>query len=408
MDIKNLMAPGFREINGGLFSSVEKADVGDGYVKLAEKGVNLMGWADPFYPEGVLPSHISDAMKKFIDVGYPAHYTMPIGNSYLKELIAKKLQNYNNLKVDPKRNILITPGSDSGLFYAMLPFIQQGDEILVPDPSYPNNFLNPKLMGGKTVSVPLSSKNNYKLDIEEFQKRVTPKTKMVVLTNPNNPTTTVFSRKELEDLAQFIIKNNLILVVDQAFEDCILGDEEFLSIASLEGMWERTVSVFSFSKGMGLSGFRVGYIVANDKIMDVLYGAAVSVIGATNTLAQIAAIAALENPEFLEAYNKKFEKRANLVYEKFKDIPGIKLNKPESGFLSWIDVSKLGDSTEICKLLIEEAYVAVNDGKNYGVQGDGFIRLVHGTLGTEEKLENALERMAEFFVKLGKSRGINV
>ncbi|MGL5950836.1 MAG: pyridoxal phosphate-dependent aminotransferase [Cetobacterium sp.] len=408
MDIKNLMAPGFREINGGLFSSVEKADVGDGYVKLAEKGVNLMGWADPFYPEGVLPNHISDAMKKFIDEGYPAHYTMPIGNSYLKELIAKKLQNYNNLKVDPKRNILITPGSDSGLFYAMLPFIQQGDEILVPDPSYPNNFLNPKLMGGKTISVPLSSKNNYKLDIDEFQKRVTPKTKMVVLTNPNNPTTTVFSRKELEDLAQFIIKNNLILVVDQAFEDCILGDEEFLSIASLDGMWERTVSVFSFSKGMGLSGFRVGYIVANDKIMDVLYGAAVSVIGATNTLAQIAAIAALENPEFLEEYNKKFEKRANLVYEKFKDIPGIKLNKPESGFLSWIDVSKLGDSTEICKLLIEEACVAVNDGKNYGVQGDGFIRLVHGTLGTEEKLENALDRMAEFFINLGKSKGINI
>lgn len=397
MSIKSLMKEGFKDINGGLFSSVEKADVGDSYVKLAQRGVDLMGWADPFYPEGDLPKHISDAMKNFIENGHPSHYTMPIGNPHLKELIAKKLKYYNGLDVNPSRNILITPGSDSGLFYAMLPFIEEGDEILVPDPSYPNNFLNPKLLGGKTVSVPLSFENNYRLDISEFQKRLTKKTKMVVLTNPNNPTTTVFSLEELKELSKFIIENNLILVVDQAFEDCILEDKKIVSIASLEGMWERTVSVFSFSKGMGLSGFRVGYIVADDAIMDVLYGAAVSVLGATNTLAQIAAIAALENPKFMEEYNKKFEKRAKLVYEKFKDIKGIELKKPESGFLSWINVSELGDSTEICKRLIEEAGVAVNDGKNYGSKGEGFIRLVHGTLGSDEKLEKALDRMADFF-----------
>ncbi len=154
----------------------------------------------------------------------------------------------------------------------MTVFLNPGDEVLVPDPSYPSNFLNPKLMGAVPVPVPLDKKNGYQFDMAAFEQAVSPRTKMVLFTHPNNPTATVFRRKGLEALAEFVIRHDLILVVDQAFEDMIFDGVEFVSPASLPGMWERTVTVCSISKGMGLSGLRVGYIVACDAFMDVYYG----------------------------------------------------------------------------------------------------------------------------------------
>ena len=136
------MIPAFQKAEGGLFSQVEKADVGDGVLKMHERGVKLMSWADPFYPDPSLPPQVAEAMKKSIDSGFASHYTVPIGSEALKEEIAKKLENENGMKVCPSRNILITPGSDSGLFFAMLPFIHDGDEVMVVDPSYPNNCQN--------------------------------------------------------------------------------------------------------------------------------------------------------------------------------------------------------------------------------------------------------------------------
>ena len=135
-------------------------------------------------------------------------------------------------------------------------------KYLVPDPTYPSNFLNPKLLGGVTVPVPLFAEDNYQLRLEELEKRINPKTKMMILCHPNNPTTTVFREDNLKMLSDFIIKHDLILVSDQAFEDHIYDDISFISPASLPGMWERTVTVCSISKGLGLSGFRIGYIYA--------------------------------------------------------------------------------------------------------------------------------------------------
>lgn len=404
MTIKSRMTPRFRSIEGGLFSKVAKADVGSAYSELAKQGVTLMGWADPFYPDPAIPDHVKQAMINAIESGFPAHYTMPIGNTELKAELAKKIKTLNHLEVDPNRNIIVTPGSDAGLYYAMLPFICPGDEVMVLDPSYPNNFLNAELMGGLTVRVPLYEQdNNYQPNVDEFRSRLTPRTKMVVLSQPNNPTTTVFRRQNLEALSQFIIENDLILVVDQAFEEAIFDGIEFVSMASLPGMWERTVSVFSLSKGMALSGFRVGYLVASDEIMDVLYGAAVSVIGATNTAAQIAAIAALKNPQFVAEYNAVYDRRRKVSYELFNSVPGVKMLLPESGFLSWVNVSELGDSTEICQYLVKEARVAVNDGKAYGNQGAGHLRIVHGSLKSDEQVYDALRRIQQALLRLPRA-----
>ena len=384
----------FQTFEGGLFSDVEKADVGDSYQKLGEQGVALMGWADPFTPDFSLPEHLMNKTLEAIRLPLSAHYTAPVGNDELKELIAEKCKAFNHLDVDPRRNIIITPGSDSALFFAMFPFIEKGDEVMIPSPSYPNNFTNVKMMQGKVVPIPLYAEDGYQLRIEEFEKRVTSKTKMVVLTHPNNPTTTVYNRKSLEDLSSFIQKHVLILVCDQAFEDFTF-ENEMITPASLPGMMERTITVCSVSKGMGLSGYRVGYIVADDKVMDVMYGCAVSVIGATNTIAQVAVMEAFKDPSFMDTFKRAYDVRRHRAYEILNEVPGVHVQLPQSGFLCWVDVSGLGNSSDICAYLIKEAKVALNDGVNYGPGGEGHLRIVLGVYEDDQKVIDALNRMAD-------------
>ena len=400
MNIEGKMIPAFSKLSGGLFENVMKADVGCGYIEMGKKGVDLMGWADPFYPDPSLPKHIFEAAYESLKTGFPAHYTMPRGSLELRHIIAEKLKKENDISADPERNIIVTPGSDSGLLFAMMPFIGNGDEVIVFDPSYPNNFLNPEILGGVTVRVPTYEKDNYQIDIDEVKKSITSKTKMILLTNPNNPTTTVYGRENLEELCKLIVEYDLVAVVDQAFENTVFDEKEFVNIANLPGMWERTLSVFSISKGMGLSGFRVGYIVACEEIMDKLYASSVSVLGATSTLSQAVAIAAFKNDKFIKEYRNKFDLRRKAAYEIINSVPGAHMMLPESGFYSWINVSELADSTRISNYLIEKASVAVNDGKTYGHQGDGYIRVIHGSYKEDDRaikvMENIKRALTEF------------
>lgn len=400
------MIPAFQKAEGGLFSTVEKADVGDAAEKMREQGVSLMSWADPFYPDPSMPKEVADAMIESIESGFACHYTTPIGNNDLKKEIAKKLKRVNGLEVIPERNIIITPGSDSGLFFAMVPFINSGDEVMIIDPSYPNNVQNTEILGGIPVKIPVYAENDYQFNIEDFEKKLSSKTKMIVLTNPNNPTTVSYRREKLEQLAEFAVKNDLIVVVDQAFEEPVFDGVEMVTISTLPGMWERTVTVFSISKGMGLSGLRVGYIVADDVVIDKMYGTAVSVIGATNTSAQMGAIAALRHDEFTKAYFEIFDRRRKIVYQHLHDIPGVSMKLSESGFLSWIDVSALGTESEVMSYLGEHAHVSVNSGLPYGEQGKGHIRIVHGVFSNDTEMEAAIIRMRDALLKLSKEKGV--
>ena len=396
--MKEKMISAFRKAEGGLFTSVEKADVGGSYQEMEKQGIALMGWADPFMPDASMPKHVEDALIQAIKNPIAPHYTAPIGNTELKKLIAEKLKRQNHLEVDPQRNILITPGSDSGLFFSILPFIEDGDEVLIPSPSYPNNFLDVEIMGGVAVPVPLKEEFDFQFIEEDFRSRITDKTKMVLLTHPNNPTTTVFNKKSLDILSKIIIENDLILVCDQAFED-FCYENEMITPASLPGMFERTITVFSFSKGMGLSGLRVAYIVCDDKIMDTMYANAVGVIGATNTASQIALMAALKDTSFMNEFALAFNERRHIAYDIINSIPNVSMKLPESGFLCWVDVSKIGSSTEIVSWLVKEAKVSVNDGINYGYGGEGHLRIVLGVYKDTNKVKEALERIKEALIK---------
>ncbi|MGM0432646.1 MAG: pyridoxal phosphate-dependent aminotransferase [Spirochaetota bacterium] len=406
LDIKDKMNYKFKDLEGGLFSKVTKADVGEGAGKLLEQGVDIMAWADPFFPDPSIPASVKQVMVEALQEGFPAHYSMPIGLRELRVAIAEKVSASTGLPIDPSRNVIVTPGSDSGLLYAMMPFIEEGDEVLVHDPSYPSNFLNPKLLGGVTVPIPLYREDNYQFRLEELEKRVTPRTKMLVLCHPNNPTTTVFRKDNLQMLADFIIKHDLILVCDQAFEDHIYDGIEFISPATLPGMWERTLTVCSISKGIGLSGFRIGYIYADDHIMDVLYGGAVNVLGAAATVTSLGAVTAIRDTDHLQKNYKKLEKRRRMAYDVLKDTPGVSMSLSESGILAWLDVSRLGTSEEVAAYILEHAKILVNEGVPYGSQGEGFIRIVIACFMDDTKAENALKRIQHALKKLAKEKGV--
>lgn len=406
MDIKKKINKRFRDLQGGLFSQVTRASVGEGVGNLIKQGVDNMAWADPFFPDPSIPESVKKVMIEAIEGGFPAHYSMPIGLFELREVLAEKVTEETGINIDPSRNIIVTPGSDLGLLYSMMPFISDGDEVMVIDPSYPNNFLNPKLLGGETVPVPIYEEDGYQIRIEEFEKRLTDKSKMVLITNPNNPTTTVFRHESVEKLCKFIIDNDLILVNDQAFEDHIFDDIEFVHPCTLPGMWERTLTVCSISKGIGLSGFRIGYIYTDDRIMDVLYGGAVNVLGAAATVTSIGAIAALKDDDYLNDIYERFKRRRRIAYDIFSTMPGVKMNISESGFLSWVNVSKLGSSEEIAEYILKEAKILVNEGSRYGEQGKGYIRIVTGCFKDDKDAINALNRIRNALMKLAKVKGI--
>ena len=405
-DIKSKMRKTFAKLDGGLFSTAQKADVGDVAARMEAAGVAMMSWADPFMPDPAIPQSVMDAAIEALKTGFPAHYTMPIGSPDLKKLIADRIERKSGFRLDPSRNIIINPGSDNGLLFAMMPWINPGDEVMVHDPSYASNFLNPELLGGVTVKVPTFPEDGYHIRIEEYEKRVTDKTKMVLLTNPNNPTGVSYTREELEQLAAFCVKHDLICVCDQAFEDTVFPENEMVCISQLEGMWERTVTVCSVSKGMALSGFRVGWTYASDVIMDVYFACAVNIQGATSTLAQLAVMPAFRDDSFIREYMVKYDNRRKYAYKLFNSIPGISLRMPEAGFFVWIDVSQLGDSSEITQLLVDEARVSVNDGKFYGDMGNGHLRMIDGCFWEDADSYAAMDRMAETFRKLAHKKGL--
>lgn len=404
MSIMSKTNRNFSSLSGGLFNEVTKADVGEGVGKLLDQGVDILAWADPFYPDPSIPESVKSVMIDALEKGFPSHYSMPIGMAELRSSIAEKVSVQTGMKIDPSRNVIVTPGSDSGLLYAMMPFLAEGDEVLVPDPSYPSNFLDPELLGARAIPVPLHEIDGYCLDIAEMESRLTERTKMVVITHPNNPTTTVFRRENIQQLCDFIISHDLILVSDQAFEDHIFDGIEFVHPSTIEGMWERTLTVCSLSKGFGLSGFRIGYIYAEDHIMDILYGGAVNVLGAAATVTSIGAVQALKETEYLKELTAAHQRRRDIAYEIFAAIPGVSMRKSESGILSWLNIEKLGSSEEVTEYLLKEANVLVNAGCFYGKQGEGHIRIVTSCFKDDEKARSVFERMKEALIELGKTR----
>ncbi|MBC5738299.1 pyridoxal phosphate-dependent aminotransferase [Lawsonibacter faecis] len=399
MSVRRLMDPVYRDLRGVGF---------DGYEDFMKRtDLDFFTFADPFYPDACIPEHIKQGIYSSLESN-AAHYTLPVGLDELRRAVAERVRRVNGIQVDHNKNIIITSGSDLSYNFAMRPFLTPGEEneVMAPVPSYTHNFVSPGLMGGKTVPVPTYAEDGYDLRIEEFERRVSAKTRIVSITNPNNPTGTVYKRETLERLAEFCIRHDLILFADQCFEEHTFDGYEMFNIINIPGMWERTILCNSFSKSMGLCGFRLAYLVAHEEIMSVLQACAVQYVGAPSTMIQCAGIAALRNNAFVEDMRREFQVRAEAAYRLLSDIPGVKCTMPQAGFYIWLDVGELGTSKEVCDYLLEQARVVVtsSDGDMWGPgTGRYGVRIIYGSRRDRDECFGVLERIRQALLNYPKA-----
>ncbi len=353
----------------------------------------MMDWADPFRSCPRVPSHVIEATKVALDRGRTC-YSLPIGSLALRRAVAARLHDVNGITADPSTEIIVTPGSDAGLHHAIRAVIVPGDEVIVPEPSYPSNFGNTTIAGGTVVPMRLNAHNGYQIEIDQLRRHVSSRSKLIILTQPNNPTGTIYNRSSLDAVREVAQSNGLYVIADQAFEANAFDGREVVSIASLPGMWNRTITLFSTSKAMGLSGFRVGYTAACRKLMQILYNSAVLVFGAPNSFAQEGALAGLSNDGFIGEFNAVYDRRRRRLHEELNAIPGVHMALPEAGFMAWADVSMLGNSRDVADYIRKSAGISVSDGRMYGSSGDGFLRIVYGAVGNDAHFEQCVTSLA--------------
>jgi aspartate/methionine/tyrosine aminotransferase len=378
------------------------------YKKLFENnGIQLIS-ADPFAPDACLPDHIIGAVKKALDDGKTHYSNFRVGEPGLAEEITKKLKAFNKMEIDPHKELLVTPGSALALFMAIRLCVtpNAGDEVLNHDPGFAENFNDVYLAGAENVCVPIYRENNWQLDVNELEKHVTPRTKAIIITNPNNPTSTVQTKRTLLDIAKFVKKHDLLVIVDQSFEQLVYDEKEFITFAALPDMRERTLTVYSFSKDMGLSGFRIGYLVASEEYINILERCMYNYAGLPNTFSQYGVIAGLKNYQFVENWKEIYDRRRKRSCEILSQVKGVECDLPEAGFFLWVDIRKLGSSEELVKYLIEEANVGVAPGFWFGKNGEGFLRIMFGGIADDNVYFRAIERCASALKKKAENKGI--
>lgn len=344
-------------------------------------------------PDFDTPEHIKAAAKQALDAG-KTKYGPVAGEPQLKAAIARKLQSDNNLHYQPE-NIIVTNGGKHSLYNLMMALIEPGDEVIIPAPywvSYPEMV---KLASGKPVIIRTDASTGYKITPEQLNRAITPKTKLFVLNSPSNPTGMVYTRAEIQALAEVIVDRDILVVSDEIYEKIIYDGAEHVSIGSLgQEIFDRTIVSSGFAKGYSMTGWRIGYLAGPIELIQATSTIQGHSTSNVCTFAQYGAIAALESSqESVEKMRLAFADRREVIFELLDAIPGISCIKPDGAFYMFVNISKTGmSSLEFCDAFLEQQQVAVIPGIAFGA--DDHIRLSYATdLGTIKK---AVERLDKF------------
>lgn len=370
-----------------------------------QKGIDVIGLSLG-EPDFKTPQHICEAAKKAIDEGKYFAYPPVAGYQDLREALAAKYQKENNVPYKAE-NIVVSNGAKQSIANAMLALLNPGDEVIVFSPYWVSYDALVRLTEATPVIVKGGIENDFKVTAAQVEKAITPKTKALIFSSPCNPTGSVFSRKELQDIANVVLKHpNLLVIADEIYEHINFTGEQ-VSIASFPGMFDRTITVNGFAKGFAMTGWRVGYIAAPKWIADGCNKVQGQVTSANCSIAQRAALAAVTGD--IEPTNKMVEeygKRRDIVYNLLKEIPGVKANYPEGAFYFFPDVSsyfgksdgtftvKNGD--DFCLYMLEKGHVSLVPGGAFG--DDKCVRLSYAA--SEKDLREALKRIKDALAQL--------
>lgn len=373
--------------------------------EMKEKGIDVISFSAG-EPDFNTPKNIINAAIKAMEDGN-TKYTSVNGILQLREAICKKFKDDNGLEYNPSQ-IVVSTGAKQSLANTFLAILNPGDEVIVSTPywvSYPELI---KLADGKPVFVEGDEKSNYKFTKENLEKAVTAKIKAIVLNTPNNPTGTIYNKEELEVIADFAKKYNIIIISDEMYEKLIYDNENHISIASLsKDAYERTIVINGLSKSYAMTGWRIGYCAASEKIAKLMMSIQSHVTSNVCSITQYAALEALNGPqdEITKMINE-FEKRRNYMINRIESIDNLSIVKPKGAFYIMINIENclgkeingkiLNDSMEFCASLLENEKLAVIPGKAFGL--NNYIRVSYAT--SMEAIKEGLNRIESFIKKL--------
>lgn len=346
-------------------------------------------------PDFDTPEPIKLAAKAALDQGF-TKYTQVAGIPELKQAIANKLERENGLHYESKQ-ILVSNGAKQSLFNVFQALIDTGDEVIIPAPYW---VTYPELVtysGGSNVFIETNEQNGFKITAESLRQAITSKTKALVLTTPSNPTGMVYTKQELESIAQVLQGSSIVVIADEMYEK-LLYDGEFVSVGSIsQDMFERTITINGLSKSVAMTGWRMGYCACADttliKLMTNLQSQCTSNI---NSITQKASIIALEGgvDTQIESMRQAFLARRDLAVAGINQIKGLRTLSPQGAFYLFVSIGNAcgGDSMEFCKQLLEQEGVALVPGSAFGM--DSFVRLSFAC--SSEQLSQGIERIARF------------
>jgi len=341
-------------------------------------------------PDFDTPANVREAAKRAIDAGR-THYPPFPGIPELREAIAADTAKRRGFAPDPQ-NVFVTVGGKGVMYYAILALVDPGDEVIVPDPGYPIYESVTRFVGGTAVPIAIRQENNFRLDPDELASLVTPRTKLIVINSPANPTGGVLTRGDLERIAQIAIEHDLAVLSDEIYSR-ILYSGEHVSIASLPGMAERTIVLDGFSKTWAMTGWRLGYAIVPSWLNQGFGRLIINSVSGATTFAQVGAVEAIAGPQDeVDRMVAEFKARRDLVVDGLNALPGVSCLRPEGAFYVFPEISGTRlTGAELTDRLLHEGGVSVLAGTAFGQVGVNHIRLSYAT--SRENIEEALRRM---------------
>ena len=342
-------------------------------------------------PDFDTPEYIKNACIEDIKKG-DVFYTSNFGTMELREAIAWKLKTQNNVEYKPTE-IIVSVGLSEAVFDVMAAILDEGDEVLVPNPGWLNYLNVPKLLGAE---------NDYQIDLDEIRAKVTPRTKALVLITPSNPTGGVLAEDVLKELAEIAVKNDIMIISDEVYERLLYDDAKHISIASLPGMKERTITLNGFSKAYSMTGWRLGYAACSEEIVKTVNKLHQHVVTCASSFVQKAGVVALkEEKNEVADMVKEYQRRRDYAVKAINEIDGLSCRCPKGAFYIFINIEKIGMSgQEFAPLLLENAKVAMVPGDVFGSEGDHYIRMSFAN--SYENVVERCKRLKEFVEKIRK------
>ena len=348
-------------------------------------------------PDFTAPQHVIDATVASLQRG-ETHYTPNAGIPALRQAVSDL---YKRRGLDyTSKEVLIGAGAISLLNLACTAMLDIGDEVLVPDPGWANYVGLMMQVGAVPVPVRMKEENGFMYDVADLKAALTPKTKMILLNSPSNPTGGVASEKNLRQVAEFAKENDLYILADEIYRELLWDDEPYTSIASFPGMKERTVIVDGFSKTYAMTGMRLAWAAAPEEVIVVMTKLLENVLSSVNEGVQWGGVAALNgSQECVEEMKRQYRRRREIIVGGLNDMKGVSCLMPKGAFYAFPNISQLGiPSREFAMRLLKEKHVVVVPGTGFGEGGEGFVRLAYAT--SEENIREGLRRMKEFVESL--------